>query len=226
MPGPTDVYGARTNVDWAAVFAGAALATATALILLAFGATLGLNAVSPYAGDDPSPIAYVIGAGLWMLWVQLLSFSFGGYVATRVRTEATEHETDVRDGLHGVLVWATGVIAAAVIAFVGIGGITAAARTADSRSDLAASVSTVVTAQVNESAAKERVTEEKAADSTATQRRAEVARKLTVISAFITAASLLAGLVAAFIFGGIGGRHRDDGGIVHLFELRKHSKLW
>lgn len=217
----------RGAVDWGAILAGATLATALGLVLLTFGASLGLSVTSPYEGEGLSPVAYAVAAGLYLLWVQLLSFSLGGYVAARLRLRigdgANEHEVDVRDGLHGLLVWGAGVVAAAIIAFVGVGGITAAA---DNYAGPMASIADVATEQVAESAAAERNESPQAAAASEDERRAEVARKLTIISAFVTAASLLAGAVAAFFFAGVGGRHRDENTVTTLFTLRKHSKLW
>lgn len=221
---------ARSHVDWAAIFAGAALATALGLILLAFGASLGLSVTSPYEADEPlSPVAYAIAAGLYLLWVQLLSFGAGGYVTARLRmrtTDTTEHEIDVRDGLHGIVMWGVGVVAAALIALAGVGGVAAASRMPDSRANISDSVSSVVAGKVAATAAEEKSKDAEAAAATETERRAEVARKLTVISAFITAASLLAGAAAAFFFAGVGGRHRDENVTVNVFALRKSSKLW
>ena len=51
----SDVPSVRSNVDWAAIFAGAAVATAGGLILLGFGAALGLSLASPYDGEGLSP---------------------------------------------------------------------------------------------------------------------------------------------------------------------------
>lgn len=223
---PAAIVRTRGAVDWGAILAGATLATALGLVLLTFGASLGLSVTSPYEGEGMSPVAYAVAAGLYLLWVQLISFSLGGYVAARLRVrvgDTNEHEVDVRDGLHGLLVWGAGVIAAAVIAFVGIGGISAAA---DNYVGPMASITDVATEQVAESAAAERNESAQAAAASEDERRAEVARKLTIISAFITAASLLAGAVAAFFFAGVGGRHRDENTVTTLFTLRKHSKLW
>jgi hypothetical protein len=219
----------RSHVDWAAIFAGAAIATALGLILLGFGASLGLSVASPYDDEGLSPVAYAVGAGLYLLWVQLMSFGVGGYVTARLRmrtTDTTEHEIDVRDGLHGAIMWGVGVVAAAVIALAGIGGVAAASRMPDSRASISESVSRVVADKVAQGSAEERAKDDEAARATETQRRAEIARKLTVISGFITAASLLAGVVAAFFFAGVGGRHRDDNVTVQMFALRKTSKLW
>jgi hypothetical protein len=213
----------RGLVDWPAIFAGTVVTTAIALVLLTFGGALGLSMSSPYEGEGMAPAAFAIAAGLWLLWVQIVSFGAGGYVAGRLRPRVTgvsEYEVDVRDGLHGLVVWASGVIIAAVIAAATIGGATTAARTAETASDPAAAVAAVVTEEANEAAAEETVTNPEAADETATERRAEVARKLTVVSAFITAASLLIGAVIAMFAAGLGGRHRDEQTVFALLQLR------
>jgi hypothetical protein len=49
---------------------------------------------------------------------------------------------------------------------------------------------------------------------------AEKARRYTVISGFIAAASLLISLAAAIGGAGLGGRHRDDGTVANLFGTR------
>src|SRR6185295_18817654 len=118
---------------------------------------------------------------------------------------ASEHEVDVRDGLHGFICWAVGVIAAAIIAFVGVGGLGMTSRAQD---QVTASVGQVVDREVGQEAAAEQASAAPA-DSTTTERRAEIARKWSVISAFITAASLLVGAAAAFYGAHSGGNHRD-----------------
>lgn len=219
----TDGVRMRSSVEWGPIIAGAALTTAIALVLLTFGAALGLSVTSAYDNGDPSPAAYAIAAGLYLLWVQLTSFYIGGYVAARLRARtpgASEHEIDVRDGLHGFLVWAVGVIAAAVISFVGIGGATTAAY--NSHGSVAASVSRVLDRQVDRSANQEQAqavpADENPSDA---ERRAEIARKLSVISAFIAAAALLAGSVAAFFGAHAGGRHRDNNTVVKMFMAER-----
>jgi len=138
-----------------------------------------------------------------------MSFFMGGYVAGRLAGRApgaSEHEVDVRDGLHGVIVWGVGVIAAALIAFVGVGGIGATSQATDTQ--VGSSIARVIDEQVNEAAAEE-VPAASPQDATAAERRAEVARKLSVISGFVTAASLRVGAVAAFFGAHSGGNHRD-----------------
>lgn len=212
------------RIDWGAVFAGAVLTTAVALILITFGAGLGLGVTSPYEGEGVSPALYVIAAGLWLLWVQLVSFSIGGYVTARLRNrqlETGEHEIDIRDGMHGLLTWGVGVLAAALIAFIGLGGATAAVENADGPRSVVASVADAAAEEVDAAASREAVENPQARDESAEERRAEIARKLTVISAFITAASLLAGAVAAFYAAGFGGKHRDQNTQLKFFTIRR-----
>jgi len=211
-----------SNVDWAAVLAGAVLATAIGLILMTFGAGLGLSVTSPYEGEGASPALYAIAAGVWVLWVQLVSFSIGGYVAARLRQrqpELTEHEVDVRDGLHGALVWGVGVIAAGMISFATLGGAAAAASDSAS-SNVTASIAQAAGEEIDQAAAEEPAVNANAADESLSERRAEVARKLTILATFITAASLMAGAAAAFFAAGSGGRHRDKDIHLKFFVLR------
>jgi hypothetical protein len=213
-----------SRVDWAAVLAGAVLATASGLILMTFGAGLGLSATSPYEGEGVAPALYVFAAGIWILWVQLVSFSIGGYVAARLRArhgDGNEHESDVRDGLHGLLSWAAGVLAAFVITFAGIGGATAALDSADSSStSIVSRVADAASEEIDQAAAAEAVDNPQARGENADERQAEIARKLSIIAAFITAASLLAGAAASFYAAGIGGKHRDQNTFLKFFVLR------
>lgn len=210
------------RVDWSAVFAGAVVATAIGLILSAFGLGLGLAVNSPYEGEGISPAAFAVGAGVWTLLIQLLAFSIGGYVCARMRApqvNMSEHESDVRDSLHGVIVWGTGVIAAGVISFFLLSGVTAASENAEP-GGVIASVTQAADAEVDQAAAVEGAVNPEASDETLAERRAELARKAGVISTFVTAASLLLGAVAAFFAAGIGGRHRDQNVQLKFFMIR------
>jgi hypothetical protein len=158
---------ART--DWSAILAGAVLATAIALVLIAFGVALGLGASSPYEGEGASRALFATAAGVWLLWIQLVSFSAGGYVAGRLRArkaDESEHETDVRDAMHGLLVWGVGVIAAAVISF---GSLNAAGRTADDAANAAP-------ASIAQAAAEEAAQASRGASRAAGGSRAQVGR--------------------------------------------------
>ncbi len=117
---------AASHVDWPAIIAGAILASALSFVLLTFGSALGLSMVSPEPGEGVSLRWMTIAGGLWFVWVAVSSFAAGGYLAGRMRrriADATEDESDTRDGAHGVLVWATGAVVAAVLAASGVGGL-------------------------------------------------------------------------------------------------------
>jgi hypothetical protein len=219
-----EIMGVNSRVDWGAIIAGAVLTTAIALILLTFGAGLGLGVTSPYEGEGASPALYVFGAGLWLLWVQLASFTVGGYVAARLRArqpDANEHEVDVRDGLHGLLTWGVGVIAAAVIAMASIGSAAATAENASAPGNIVDRIADAAGAEASAAAADEPAVNPEARDESQAEREAEAARKLTVLAAFITAASMLAGAAAAFFAAGLGGKHRDQNTHMPFFVLRR-----
>lgn len=114
------------HIDWSAVIGGAIFAAAISFVLLTFGSAIGLSVTSPYHGSGVSLVGFAIGAALWFIWVEVSSFMAGGYLAGRMRRralDASEHESDVRDGTHGLLVWALGTLLGAFLAVAGISGV-------------------------------------------------------------------------------------------------------
>lgn len=112
-------------VDWPAIFGGAVLAIAISVVMLTFGSAIGLSMTSPMGGEGAPLLWVAIASAIWVIWVQLSAFMAGGYVTGRLRRrklDATEHESDVRDGAHGLLVWATGVVVMAALALGGFAG--------------------------------------------------------------------------------------------------------
>lgn len=104
-------------VDWPAILAGAVVASAIAFVFTGFGTALGLSFISPYEGEG-SAWAAIVAAALWMLWTTISSFMAGGYLGGRLRRRidsASADEVDVRDGAHGLIVWAVGVIIGAMV---------------------------------------------------------------------------------------------------------------
>lgn len=133
----------KSYIDWPAIFGGVALASAISLVLISFGSALGLSFANFHAREGVSPIWVGIAAATWLIWVQVSSFMAGGYLTGRMRRrigDATEHESDVRDGAHGLLVWAGASILGAVLT---VGGLGAVANTAGS------AAATVATAASN-----------------------------------------------------------------------------
>jgi len=120
-------------VDWPAIIAGIVLAMGISLVLLTFGSAIGLSFANFRAGPDVAPIWIAIAAASWLLWVLVSSFMAGGYLTGRLRKrahDATEHESDIRDGAHGLLVWGGCLVIGAIIAASGIGGVLNAAGSA------------------------------------------------------------------------------------------------
>jgi hypothetical protein len=121
-----------SGVSWGAVIAGAFVAAALSLALLALGTGIGLSAVSPWtnAGASASTVGWT--AIIWLVLMQLIASSMGGYLAGRLRTKWVKvhtHEVYFRDTAHGFLVWAVGlVIMAAFLASAATSMIGGAAR--------------------------------------------------------------------------------------------------
>lgn len=116
-------------VDWAAILAGSVFALAISFLLISFGSGLGLSLTSPYRGEGMSATWFVIAAGIWFAWVMVTGFGAGGYLAGRMRRragDATPAEVEVRDGTHGLMVWATGALVSAILAAAGLGGLVSA----------------------------------------------------------------------------------------------------
>ena len=270
----------HSYVDWAAVIGGIVLASAISLVLLAFGSAVGLSFANFRTFTGVSGVWVAIAAASWLLWVEISSFMAGGYLTGRMRRrfhDSTEHESDVRDGAHGLLVWAGALVIGAIIAVGGVGaaisGIGSAIGTATSAasnvaqgslptvdpeayftdqlfrlapgatapqgttSDYRAEATRIIaqgalsgtvsdpdkaylgqlvaqntglpadqaTARVDQVLTAVNDAKAKAADA------AETARKMTVLAAFLTAASLLVSAVGAYWAAMKGGRHRDEG---------------
>ena len=100
-------------MSWAAVIAGAFVAAALSLILLALGTGLGLSSVSPWSNLGASASTIRRAAIVWLIIIQIIASAMGGYLAGRLRTKwATIHTDEVyfRDTAHGFLVWAVGLV--------------------------------------------------------------------------------------------------------------------
>lgn len=120
-------------VDWAAILAGSIFALAISFLLISFGASLGLSLTSPYRGEGVSAAWLAIAAGIWLAWVMVVGFGAGGYICGRMRRragDASAHEVEARDGMHGLMVWASGAILGTVLAASGAGGVIGAGASA------------------------------------------------------------------------------------------------
>ena len=100
---------AQSAVSWGAIAAGAVGAAALALLLIAFGAGLGLSAVSPWSDSGVSASTFKTGTGIYLVCVAVMSSAVGGYLAARLRTKwigVHTHEVFFRDTAHGFIAWA------------------------------------------------------------------------------------------------------------------------
>src|ERR1700730_1915841 len=102
-----------SGVSWPAVIGGAFVAGAMSLILLALGTGLGFSSVSIWSNVGASASTIGMAAFVWLIVMQIVSSSMGGYLAGRLRTKwANIHSDEVyfRDTAHGFLAWAVALV--------------------------------------------------------------------------------------------------------------------
>jgi hypothetical protein len=108
---------ASGKVALSAVFAGAFTMGALALILAVLGGGIGLSSVSPW--PDATQVSRVsMGAIIWLIIVELIASSIGGYLAGRLRTKWVSlhtHEVYFRDTAHGFIAWAVALVISTIL---------------------------------------------------------------------------------------------------------------
>ena len=80
-----------SGVSWAAVIGGGFVTAALSLILLALGAGLGFSSVSPWSNVAASASTVGKAAFIWLILMQIISSSMGGYLAGRLRNEMDQY---------------------------------------------------------------------------------------------------------------------------------------
>jgi hypothetical protein len=116
-------------LQWSAIVAGALGAAALSLILLTFGAAIGLGVSSTAPTWRDASVALWLLSGIYLILQAIVSFGFGGYIAGRVRrpmAAGQSEEVENRDGLHGLAVWALAILLGA--AFAALAGATTLSR--------------------------------------------------------------------------------------------------
>ena len=107
-------------LQWTPVVAGAFVASAVSLILIAFGSAIGMSVVSSSPTWRDTSAALALLSGLYLLLAALVSFGVGGYVAGRLRERwdpsAHSDVVEFRDGTHGVVAWALAVVITGLVA--------------------------------------------------------------------------------------------------------------
>jgi hypothetical protein len=108
----------KSAASWPAILAGAFVAIAVSVILLAFGAGLGFAMVSPWPGRGASATGFTVNAAIWLIVSQWISAALGGYIAGRLRTKwvgTHTHEVFFRDTAHGLVTWSVATVAVAAL---------------------------------------------------------------------------------------------------------------
>jgi len=108
----------KSAASWGAIIAGAFVAAAVSLILLALGAGLGFASMSPWVGRGIGPGTFSISAAIWLIVMQWVASIFGGYLTGRLRTRwigTHEHEIFFRDTANGLVTWALSTVLVAVL---------------------------------------------------------------------------------------------------------------
>ena len=104
--------GPLSYIHWGPVIAGALLAAAVWSVLMAFASAVGLMIASPSPTWRDTSVWLAILSGFWVIVVTVGSYALGGYLVGRVRStwRAAADEVEFRDGAHGLLAWALGVV--------------------------------------------------------------------------------------------------------------------
>jgi hypothetical protein len=107
----------KSAASWPAIIAGAFVAAALTLVLIALGSGLGFASISPWAGHGMSAAKFAATTAIWLIVTQWLSSAVGGYIAGRLRTRwigTHPHEVFFRDTAHGLVTWAVATVLMAI----------------------------------------------------------------------------------------------------------------
>ncbi|MEO1909701.1 MAG: hypothetical protein ABGX10_04610 [Paracoccus sp. (in: a-proteobacteria)] len=118
----------RGHVDWASILAGAAIAAGASVVFTGFTTAIGLGSVSPEEGEGLGTFSLIL-VGLFAFIAMVAVYGLGGYIAGRMRrrSSTSEDEVEARDGIHGLTVWALGMLLGGILA---AGAVTSGVRAA------------------------------------------------------------------------------------------------
>lgn len=121
LPTAVRVGSRRTysRVSWGSVFAGAAVAGASIILLSLLGVAFGAGGLRFTHTTASEMAGYGRGAGIWTAVNLILSMGFGAYVAARL--SGTHSHLDA--GLHGITVWAIAVLGMTILFAQAIGSV-------------------------------------------------------------------------------------------------------
>ena len=104
---------ARSAASWQSIIAGAFVAAASTVILVALGSGVGFASLSPWPDRGASVTSFAVTTAIWLIVTQWISAALGGYIAGRLRTRwmgTHPHEVFFRDTAHGLITWAVATI--------------------------------------------------------------------------------------------------------------------
>jgi hypothetical protein len=103
----------KSAASWPSIIAGAFVAAATTVILVALGSGIGFASISPWPDRGATVTAFAVTTAIWLIVTQWVSAALGGYIAGRLRTRwigTHSHEVFFRDTAHGLITWAVATI--------------------------------------------------------------------------------------------------------------------
>jgi hypothetical protein len=115
----TGSFTAKSAISWPSITAGAFVAAAATVILVALGSGVGFASISPWSGHGVSVSTFAASTAIWLIVTQWIAAALGGYIAGRLRTRwlgTHAHEVFFRDTAHGLITWAVATILVAAIA--------------------------------------------------------------------------------------------------------------
>ncbi len=114
---------AKSAASWPSIVAGAAVAVAATLVMIALGSGIGFASISPWTDHGVTATKFAITTAIWLILTQWISAALGGYLAGRLRTRwhgVHTHEVFFRDTAHGLITWAVATILVAGVATSGV----------------------------------------------------------------------------------------------------------
>ena len=171
---PVSLAKPLSHVQWPAIFAGAVGAAGLSFTLNAFATGIGLSVASTSPTWRDSSVWLWLVAGFYLLFVAVLSFGLGGYVAGRLRAplNLTPGEMEFRDGTHGLVTWGLAVSFAAIIALLVAEAVAVSSGTADRTGATSVTGEAVIATELDELFRSDRIAPN------LSYRRAEAARIL------------------------------------------------
>ena len=107
-------------IQWGPIVAGALAAAALSLVLHTFAAAIGVSLSSTAPTWRDASWTLVLLSGFYLILAALAAYGLGGYIAGRVQSRlglGTADETEFRDGIHGLAMWALATVLTALLAF-------------------------------------------------------------------------------------------------------------